>query len=367
MVNRRKKLLSKIITSFAVLALTGGLLAGCSGSGSGSGSGGSNGGSGGNAPGTSSGTDSGTSSGTAEGGSDGSRSMPEPDEQDQNVKTIQGPDIPPDGMRYDEWKGFTYSQDTSFKVRTYWTIAMYDHSSPEKHGLFQDPVDIEDGVLEITDAKSEPVGGEMKLRSGGYVDINVELRWTGTMNGYEDYGASDHDYEPWLIRWQDTAAYPCDAYTGTSLLNYMYGDSDSEDTDMSPGQAVASTMVESSVTWGERTYRLFAKSDTRNASSSDWTEREEGSRYYFSCPGTVETTLTFRIPADYDGLVLAIDKDITDEKSYSLDKGGEFVYYDDMYADILTTGNGNKQTADDFYFVRVSDLLEHFDSERAGE
>ena len=81
----------------------------------------------------------------------------------------------------------------------------------------------------------------------------------------------------------------------------------------------------------------------------------------------METTLTFRIPADYDGLVLAIDKDITDEKSYSLDKGGEFVYYDDMYADILTTGNGNKQTADDFYFVRVSDLLEHFDSERAGE
>ena len=201
----------------------------------------------------------------------------------------------------------------------------------------------------------------MKLRSSGYVDITIELVWTGTMNGYEDYELLEDRYIDWGIHWEENTPYPCDAYTGTSLLNYHDADEEKADEGIYPGQAVASSMVESVITWKERTYRLFAKSDIRNASSHDWTTSYEDGRFTFSCPGRVETTLTFRVPADYDGLVLAIDKDITDEKADNLDASGNDVPVTDLYADILTTNKGVKQTADDFYFVRVSDLLEKFE------
>lgn len=70
----------------------------------------------------------------------------------------------------------------------------------------------------------------------------------------------------------------------------------------------------------------------------------------------------FRVPADYDGLVLAIDKDITDERDHYLTENGDFISSSDLYADILTRSDGTKQSADDFYFIRVSDLLEYFQS-----
>lgn len=277
---------------------------------------------------------------------------------------MQGPDVPPAGMRYDEWKGFQYTTDTEFNLRTYWTITMYDHSKPEDHGLYRDPPDIEDAVLQIVDAKAEPVGGEMKLRSGGFVDITVELYWTGTMNGIEEEDIYySYSKNPWYVQWSENAVYPCDAYTGTSLLNYIGGDDETDDDSIGPGQASASSMAESDITWQGRTYRLFAKSDIRNSSFSDWTEHSDGDKYRFTIPASLETTLTFRVPADYDGLVLAIAKDPTGERDKHIDENGEYYSYSDMYADILTMSSGTRKTADDFYFVRVSDLLEHFQSQ----
>lgn len=276
---------------------------------------------------------------------------------------MHGPDVPPSVMRYDEWKGFTYTKDTKFDLRTYWTVTMYDHSFPEDHGLFRDPDNIEDAVLEIVDAKAEPVGGEMKLRSGGFVDVTIELYWSGTMNGTEAEEMYEHYYRhPWYVQWNENTVYPCDAYTGTSLLNYTGVDGDAEDGSLSPGQASASSMAESDVTWQGRTYRLFAKSDIRNASFDDWYERQDGGKYRFTIPCALETTITLRMPADYDGMVLAIDKDITDQRDNNITKNGEFISFPDLYADILTTASGVRQSADDFYFVKVSDLLEHFRS-----
>ena len=286
-------------------------------------------------------------------------------EQKRSGQPVQGPDIPPAGVRYDEWKGFRYTTDTEFPVRTYWSFHMINGIPLPDQGFIQDPEHIEDAVMRITDARAEPVGGEMKLRSSGYVDITIELEWTGTMNGSVDYYNLDSKYNLWSIHWEENSAYPCDAYTGTSLLNFRDADEEKADEDISPGQAVASSMVESVITWKERTYRLFAKTDVRNASGGDWDARydDDDDRLSFSCPGRVETTLTFRVPADYDGLVLAIDKDITDEKEYNLDESGGTVPGKDLYADILTTDQGVKQTADDFYFVRVSDLLEKFEDD----
>ena len=276
---------------------------------------------------------------------------------------MHGPDVPPSGMRYDEWKGFRYTKDTKFNLRTYWTVTMYDHSVPEDHGLFRDPEHIEDAVLEIVDAKAEPVGGEMKLRSGGFVDITIELYWSGTMNGTEAEEMYEHYYRhPWYVQWNENTVYPCDAYTGISLLNYT-GVDDTEDGSISPGQASASSMAESDVTWQGRTYRLFAKSDIRNASFDDWYEHQDGDKYRFTIPCALETTITLRVPADYDGMVLAIDKDITDQRDAHITKNGEFISFSDLYADILTTSSGVRQSADDFYFIKVSDLLEHFQSQ----
>ena len=181
--------------------------------------------------------------------------------EDKTEDVMHGPDVPPKGMRYDEWKGFEYTKDTEFDLRTFWTITMYDHSKPESHDLFRDPENVEDAVLKIVDAKSEPVGGEMKLRSGGYVDVTIETRWTGTMTYYSPFNSSAYVY---AFAWDENTAVPFDAYTGTALLNSV--DSGEKDNDeINIGEAVNTGMVESSVTWQGRTYRLFAKKDVRNA------------------------------------------------------------------------------------------------------
>lgn len=280
-------------------------------------------------------------------------------ELDDSFIAIQGPDTAPDGQRYDEWKGIQYTTETSFPVRTYFVVGTYYDKTASSYGIYQDPLHIEDGVLEITDAKAEPVGGEMKLRSGGYVDITIEAKWTGSM-----CFTSPNEIALFLIHlaWGDNDIEPFDAYTGTSLLNPM--DDENKDNDaINIGEAVNTGFVESDVTWEGRTYRLFAKEDKRNASfeASSYLTGADGS-IAVTEPGAVETTYTLRVPADYDGMVLAIDKDITDEKDDHINAYGDFLDNSDTYADILTNDTGKKQTPDDYYFIKVSDLLEKFGS-----
>lgn len=79
-------------------------------------------------------------------------------------------------------------------------------------------------------------------------------------------------------------------------------------------------------------------------------------------PGIVYTTYTLRVPADYDGAALAVDKDIVDEKWDNIDQYGNFLHTSDPYADILTTDAGVKQSADDFYFIKIEDLVKEFEN-----
>ena len=280
------------------------------------------------------------------------------DEEDQPDVVMNGPDIPPEGTSYDEWKGIKYTTDTSFNLRSFWAMQGYDSYDMAEEGIVMYPEAIEDARLEIIDAKVEPIGGEMKLRSGGYVDITIETRWTGTMNYYVKPG---YFAFPYSFCFSENPALPFDKYTGTSLINDLDTD-DSEKDDINIGEAVDTGMVESGVTWKGQTYRLFAKSDTRNASfESSYTDYEEG-KAIDVVPAAVETTLTLRVPADYDGLALAIDKDITDEKSSRISPKGEWLTNSDTYADILTTPAGVKQSPDDFYFLSVPALIEKFSS-----
>lgn len=262
---------------------------------------------------------------------------------------IEPPDTPPQGMRYDEWKGIEYSKDKEFNLRTYWVLGIGDSET-----LSQDNEYIEDAVLKIIDAKAEPVGSEMKLRSGGYVDITLEFEWTGTM-----YYSSDEEYDYNYFGWMENPPIPFDSCTGTSLLNHSDTD-DSNSGTISPGEAMASGMTESDITLGGRTYRLFAKSEVRNASYYDDNPDLVDGRYRFTYNGDAVFILTFRVPADYEDLAIAIDKDITDERDLRLTSNVVFLKVYDTYADILTNDYGKKQTAQDYYFIKVSDILDAF-------
>lgn len=285
------------------------------------------------------------------------------EQNEQSGPVMHGPDLPPEGIPYDEWKGIQYTTDTSFSLRTYWGLRFGLHGDKlaSDYGLHQDPEHIEDAVLEITDVKVEPVGGEMKLRSGGYVDITIETKWTGTMRYTIDQGDENELYT--LLAsygWADNDLLPFDAYTGTSLLNFSDDPEDDTVEGISSGEAYDSGFAESDVTWKGRTWRLFAKSDKRNASTLNETTEQSGGVIAVNNPGIVYTTYTIRVPADYDGAALALDKDIVDEKRNHMDQYGQFLNTSDLYADILTTDAGTKQTADDFYFIKVQDLIEAF-------
>ena len=273
-------------------------------------------------------------------------------EEEIPANPLQPPDLPPEGMRYDEWKGFTYTKDMEFPLRTYWVL---DVPSYKKGEIVQDDF-IDDAVMKVTSAKAEPVGAEMKLRSGGYVDVTIEFRWTGTMI----YTADDEDDTYCGMAWMDNPPLACDAYTGTSLLN-MAGTDDYDSDALSPGQAVTSNMTESDIVRDGRTWRLFAKSENRNDSPAFEKREQVDGKCKASFGGDITTIMTFRVPADYDGLVIAIDKDISDEKKFAVNDEGKFLNVSDNYADILTNDFGKKQTADDYYFIKVSDILEAFD------
>lgn len=178
------------------------------------------------------------------------------DEEDQPDVVMNGPDIPPEGTSYDEWKGIKYTTDTSFNLRSFWAMQGYDSHDMAEEGIVMYPEAIEDARLEIIDAKVEPIGGEMKLRSGGYVDITIETRWTGTMNYYVKPG---YFAFPYSFCFSENPALPFDKYTGTSLINDLDTD-DSEKDDINIGEAVDTGMVESGVTWKGQTYRLDRKS-----------------------------------------------------------------------------------------------------------
>ena len=273
-------------------------------------------------------------------------------DEESVASPLQPPDLPPEGMRYDEWKGFTYTKDMEFPLRTYWVLEVPSYKKGE---IVQDDF-IEDAVMKVTSAKAEPVGAEMKLRSGGYVDVTIEFRWTGTMI----YTADDEDDTYCGMAWMDNPPLACDAYTGTSLLN-MAGTDDYDSDALSPGQAVTSNMTESDIVRDGRTWRLFAKSENRNDSPAFEKREQVDGKCKASFGGDITTIMTFRVPADYDGLVIAIDKDISDEKELAVNDEGEFLNVSDNYADILTNDFGKKQTADDFYFIKVSDILAAFD------
>lgn len=291
-------------------------------------------------------------------GQSGRRTDQREDEAASGI-VMQGPDLPPEGVPYDEWKGISYTTDTGYDLRTYWVLGFGfgGTAAASDAGMVQDPEHIEDARLEITDVKVEPVGGEMKLRSGGYVDITIETQWTGSMRYFaqDEYNALFASYS-----WADNELLPFDAYTGTSLLNYS-DEEDAQTTEgIGAGEAFDTGLVESDITWNGRTYRLFAKSDKRNASNSANDYSYSGGGVVVTNPGLVYTTYTIRVPADYDGAALAIDKDITDEKWDNITQYGEFLAGSDTYADILTTDTGVKQSADDYYFIRVSDLINAF-------
>lgn len=273
-------------------------------------------------------------------------------------RVMVGPQTPPEGERYDEWKEFDYSDETTFRVKSFFTMVMTDEKSPKEHGFIYSP-EI-DGTLEITDASMEPVGGEMKLRSGGYVDITVKTQWEGAIEVQYSGTASVFLDK---MAFTNVSAEPCDAYTGTSFLNSVSYEENEEANDIDVGEAVADSLIESDVTWKSHTWRIYAGDDLKNSSFNEPKIDSEGNLTTETAPVSTIETFTFRVPADYDGLVLCIPKDITPLMSERLNERGDFIAADDRYADALTDFTGQQHDASDYYFVRVSDLLKKFESD----
>lgn len=287
-----------------------------------------------------------------------SRPTDDAETEDSTTRVMVGPQTPPEGERYDEWKKFEYSDETSFNVKSFFTIVTTDGNSPKEDGIIYSP-EI-DGTLEITDASSEPVGGEMKLRSGGYVDITVKARWEGTINiQYEGNANVFVD----KMAFSNVSPEPCDAYTGTAFLNSVSNEENQDANEIGVGEAVADSLIESDVTWKSHTWRIYVGDDLKNSSFSEPQVSVKGDLTTESDPVSTIETFTFRVPADYDGLVLCIPKDITTHMDKRLNSEGDFIEVDDRYADVLTDFTGQKHDADDYYFVRVSDLLEKFGSD----
>ena len=326
---KRKVFLKRIIALLTVLAVL--ALCGCTD------------------PGRGRGPDSEEESAPEESGS----SETEEEKEDETTKKMYGPQVPPEGQPYDEWKKIEYSSETGFDVTTFCVLKMYDGSLASESGYTLDPEEIP-GHLEIVDVKVNPVGGEMKLRSGGYVDITVTTMFTG-----EFRIVHDDSYYSLLssFTYHDNSFNPFDAYTGTSLFNYR---SEGGGEGIHEGEATDSGMIESDVTWNGRIYRIFARSDSRNAGSSDYREETQGGNTITEVTTNVETVYTFRIPADYDGLALMLDRDEFDEREYELDNTGEILASEDRYADILTDDRGDVHEPDEYCFIKVTDLLEKF-------
>lgn len=290
-------------------------------------------------------------------------------------RIIHAPATPPEGLAYDAWKGISYSDQTAFGVREHWFPYLWGTNSPvgeddrERIGLVKTQ-EMPVSRFEIVSAKSESLGGEMKLRSGGYVDITVTAELTVDSLEYS-YDEADHEDMDWTtdpvlgspiggLIFADPGIYPFDRYTGVSLLNFVRNWDAKE---ISPGEATDSGFVESRVSWNGRTYRLLAREDLRNTCNTPREYRVKAGRCYVRVPCSAEVIYTFRVPADYDGLALAIPRSFyynpSSEKA-DADEGA----VKELYADILTDSDGQPVDMEQFFYVRLSDLIRHFEAQQ---
>ena len=285
-------------------------------------------------------------------------------------RIIHGPLEVPEGMYYDEWKEIPYSVDKSFSVVIEW--ALYSSGDDLSPVFLSDEEWTRLGYTQITknqpadfrivSVTAEPIGGEMQLRTGGYVDITLKVEMSSPFQ-YEYLMDSDAVSEGIQrdsyskdfvrgIRWAYPSVFPFDRYTGISLLNTIYEDGAA----LHQAEASDTGFVESQVTYGRRTYRILTRSDDRNKGGFFWDREKEGNLCRVRIPSAAETIYTFRIPADYDGLSLAFPK----ASHVSAGKKETAASSDEVYVDILTGDDGRPLDPADYWFVRVSDLIEYF-------
>lgn len=276
--------------------------------------------------------------------------------------TVHAPDTPPDGLPYDRWKGIEYTQDTVFSIPVGWKLRIIDKYADKLKEYIWDPSG-HTARFSIDSVRAEPVGGEMKLRSGGYVDITiamtvtVELRYSYPRehdNGTDEISLRDIlDDNVSGIRFSSPKLHPFDLYTGTLLLNFI---DDGGNNGIDVLQATDSGFTESRVMWHGRIFRLLAREDVRNTSAGEFHREVKDSRIVVTIPGSAEAIYTFRVPADYDGLALAIPRSTIYPEGF--DPFAEQEPDTDVYAEILKGDDGGSLPTEDYWFIRVSDLLE---------
>ena len=283
--------------------------------------------------------------------------------ESESQVSMHGPQVPPDGLAYDEWKQLPYAADTLFSVKRGWSLKTNRDASELTNMAYAKGADPAGGRVEFTQIQAELLGGEMKLRSGGYMEITVTVRFE--ISFVYSYKGGPRDDIVSGLSFSADDVQPFDRYTGTSFLNFSrYAGSEN----LNVGQATDTGFVESRITWNGRTYRILVKEDTRNTSLPFFNREERDGKTFVTVPGGTETIYTFRVPADYDGLAFCFARDDTGGGMYSTkDVDGKSAGYTDLYADILTNNDGTPLDPADCWFVRVSDLLRQAESAEAEE
>ena len=286
-------------------------------------------------------------------------------------RIVHGPQTPPDGKDYASWKGIAWTADTAFDIAVSWYLYSKKNAPLTDRQLEEMDYRLEPEMplsrFEIVRVEAEPVGGEMKLRSGGYVDITVTAESTSDFCYSLDASARDPERprERYYITndavsgimFSGIHIFPFDMHTGISLLNYIRNE-DAES--ISPNEATDTGFVESRVTWQNRNYRILAREDHRNLGYTNMTRKTEDGRLTVCILGSVtELVYTFRVPADYGGMALCIPKTVNEARPHrpAEDSSGD---PRELYADILTGSDGQALDPDNYYFIRLADLVAHF-------
>jgi len=298
-------------------------------------------------------------------------------------RIIHGPLAVPEGQDYDAWKGIPYSREAAYDAMIDWRVYSTSYSGRSKgkrqflrrdeltqkgYALTQERVATDFRIVSVT---AEPIGGEMKLRSGGYVDITVKTEMSGVLRYEYRFDPTLRENEMAIsllgypkdvvhgVRFADPVLQPFDRYTGISLMNTIF---DPEAEAIMPREATDSGFVESQVTHGNRTYRILARIDSRNTCGSSWKHEMEGDRCLVTVPVSTENIYTFRVPADYDGLALALAKmtycQVPEEQEEAPNR-------EEIYVDILTGDDGRALEIGDYWFIRMSDLIDRFGDREA--
>ncbi|MCR5595463.1 MAG: Ig-like domain-containing protein [Lachnospiraceae bacterium] len=209
-----------------------------------------------------------------------------------------------------------------------------------------------DGTLEIEQGNATYSLSKCKVSDpdpDGYVTYDIEY----TVNVPTKFGIlanSTESKHKWYYNWMAEEMFLCDDYTGQIFsVQDLYGEE--------------GLIYDSTVTWNDMDYHITGTTE------SEWVNEEEWAVTYSplttitwaEAPVIGTFKLQVKVPAEYEGLVLALDKKgVTDYTDPETDETDEYdaaeTFTDTFFFDPLEDGSVRKPQ--EFYIVRLKDFAQ---------